>query len=140
MFSASCRVVASGTVGPDATSAGLSPGISETTSDTTRAGCAKAASRPPLMVETCLRTQFIAEIGAPEASSASLTAISSAKVSSPAGAGSSAEPPPQTSAMTRSSGVRPETSSVSRLAAFKPASSGTGCEASSTSMFFVGAA
>ena len=41
---------------------------------------AAAASRPPLMVETCLRMVFMAAIGAPEASSASLMAISSASV------------------------------------------------------------
>ena len=79
--------------------------MSETTSETTRAGWAAAASRPPLMVETCLRMVFIAAIGAPEASSASLTAISSASVRPPAGDGSSAEPPPEISATTRSSSV-----------------------------------
>ena len=107
MASASARVVASGTVGPEATSAGSSPGMSETTSETTRAGEAAAASRPPLIAETCFLTAFIAAIGAPDASSARLTAISSSSVSSPAGAGSSAEPPPQISATTRSSSVSP---------------------------------
>ena len=51
------------------------------------------------MVETCLRTVFIAAIGAPEASSASLTAISSASVRPGGGDGSSAEPPPEISAI-----------------------------------------
>ncbi|MNI73176.1 hypothetical protein D3C73_1291600 [compost metagenome] len=73
---ASWRVLSSGTVGPEATKAGLSPGISETIRLTTRAFVA-AANRPPLIVETCLRTTFMAEMGAPEASSASFSAISS---------------------------------------------------------------
>ena len=103
-------------VGPDATSAGLSPGMSETTSDTTLAGQAAAARRPPLIVETCFRSVFIAEIGAPEASSAWLTAISSASVSPAGGDGSSAEPPPEISAMTRSSAVRPATGIEQRCA------------------------
>ena len=107
-------------VGPEATSAGLSPGMSETTSDTTLAGQAAAASRPPLIVETCLRIVFIAAIGAPEASSASLTAISSASVRPSAGDGSSAEPPPEISATTRSSAVRPDTVSSSRCDAVEP--------------------
>jgi hypothetical protein len=46
---------------------------------------------------------FIAAIGAPEVSSASLTAISSASVRPSAGDGSSAEPPPEIRATTRSS-------------------------------------
>ena len=126
-------------VGPEATSAGLSPGMSETTSDTTLAGEAAAASRPPLIVETCLRSVFIAEIGAPEASSASLTAISSASVRPGGGDGSSAEPPPEISAMTRSSAVRPATCSSSVRDAASPAASGTGCAASMTRMRWHGA-
>ena len=109
IFSASPRSALSGTVGPDATKAGLSPGMSDTTSVATRAGCAASASRPPLIAETCLRTVFNAAIGAPDASSARFTAISSSSVRSPAGAGSSADPPPEISATTRSSAVRPLT-------------------------------
>ena len=41
---------------------GSSPGTSEMTKVTTRAGAAAAASRPPLMAERCLRTQFISVI------------------------------------------------------------------------------
>ena len=82
---ASASVTRSGTVGPEATCAGSSPGTSETTRLTTRAGAAAAASRPPLMPETCLRIAFITEIGAPEASSARLSAASSSSVSAPAG-------------------------------------------------------
>ena len=62
------------------------PGISETIRLTTRALVA-AASRPPLMVDRCLRTTFIAEIGAPEASSISFSAISLSSVRPSGGAG-----------------------------------------------------
>ena len=44
-----------------------------------KAGNAACANRPPLMVDVAFRTVFIAEIGAPEASKASFTAISSSK-------------------------------------------------------------
>jgi len=77
---------------------------------------------------------FIAAIGAPEASSASLTAISSASVRLPAGDGNSAEPPPEISATTRSSAVSPWTLASKRLEASSPAASGTGCAASMISM------
>ena len=43
--------------------------MSETMRLTTLAGEAACANRPPLMREMCLRTTFIAEIGAPEAPS-----------------------------------------------------------------------
>ena len=48
-----------GTVGPEATKAGSSPGTSETISVATRAGAASAASRPPLMALISLRMRFI---------------------------------------------------------------------------------
>ena len=50
------------------------------------------------------------------------------------GQGSSAEPPPETSATTRSSAVRPETVASSARAAASPAASGTGWAASRTAM------
>ena len=68
MASASAQVVASGTVGPLAMMLGSSPGTSLIVSVTTRAGAQAAASRPPLMRERCLRTQFISEMLAPLAS------------------------------------------------------------------------
>ena len=134
---ASARVVPSGTVGPDATCAGLSPGTSDTTSDSTRAGHAAAASRPPLMPLTCFLIAFITEIGAPEASSARFSAASSSSVRSPGGQGSKAEPPPQISATTRSSGPKPLTAANSASVAASPAASGTGCAASITRIWRV---
>ena len=53
------RLGAPATVGPLAITAGSSPGTSEITSVTTRAGAAAAANRPALMPERCLRTAFI---------------------------------------------------------------------------------
>ncbi len=138
IFSASSRLVLSGTVGPDATKAGLSPGISETTSEKTFAGWAQAANLPPLMVERCFLTAFIAEIGAPDASNDLLTAISSSKVRPSGGDGNNAEPPPEMSATTRSSSVRPDTASNSRFEAASPASSGIGCDASMISIVLQG--
>ena len=68
--SASAQVVGSGTVGPLAMTAGSSPGTSLISSVTTRAGAQRAASRPPLIADRCLRTQFISSIAAPLRSSA----------------------------------------------------------------------
>ena len=101
---------------------------------TTRAGAHSAASRPPLMALKCLRTQFISSMAAPLASKALFTACLSASVSPGAGIESSAEPPPETRHSTRSFAVRPRVSSTMRCAACWPAASGTGCEASTTSM------
>ena len=130
---ASARVTASGTVGPDATCAGSSPGTSETTSDTTRAGWHAAASRPPLMPVTCLRIAFITEIGAPEASSARFSAASSSSVRCPGRRRAAAPsrrrrsaPPPDHPAPS------PCTASNSAALAASPAASGTGCAASIT--------
>ncbi len=92
-----------------------------------RVGCSKPA---PLMVDRCLRTAFMAEMGAPEASSALLTAISSSSVMPSGGDGSRADPPPEISATTRSSSLNPDTALNSRLEAASPAPSGTGCAAS----------
>ncbi len=100
--------------------------MSDTIRLTTFAGCAAAASLPPLIRETRMRKAFIAEIGAPLASSALLSAISSSSVSAPAGAGSNAEPPPQMSATTRSSAVKPSTAFSKAAEPASPAASGTG--------------
>ena len=132
--SASWRVVGSPTVGPEAMTAGSSPGTSEIISATRRAGCAAAASLPPLIAERCFLTQFISSIEAPERSSALETACLSSRVSPGAGRASSDEPPPETSASTRSSGPRPWTRSRMRRAAASPAASGTGCAASTISI------
>ena len=64
---ASAKVVGSGTVGPEAMTAGSSPGTSEIASVTICAGAAAAASRPPLIAERCLRTQLISPMVAPAA-------------------------------------------------------------------------
>ena len=131
---ASAKVEASGTVGPEAMTAGSSPGTSEITRVTSRAGWAAAASRPPLMADRCLRTAFISPIGAPERSRAALTACLSARVRPGAGRLSKADPPPEISASTRSSGPSPRTISSMRPAARWPFSSGTGCDASTISI------
>jgi hypothetical protein len=75
-------------------SIGSSPGTSESSSVRTRAGCAAAASRPPLIAERWRRTTFISPIAAPLASRARFIACSSASVSPGGGSGSSDEPPP----------------------------------------------
>ena len=92
---ASANVEASGTVGPDAMTAGSSPGTSEIANVTTRAGAAAAASRPPLIAERCLRTVLISPIVAPQRNSARVTACLSLSDSPGAGSVNSAEPPPE---------------------------------------------
>ena len=131
---ASARLVGSGTVGPDAMVAGSSPGTSEISRLTTCAGCAAAASRPPLMAERCLRRQFISEMSAPERSNSFEIACLSSSVSPSAGSASSAEPPPDIRQSNKSSGPSPEASSRIRPAASRPDTSGTGCAASMTSI------
>ena len=100
---ASAKVVGSGTVGPEPITAGSSPGTSEIRRLTTRAGCAAAAKRPPLIAERCFRTAFIWVMSAPEASSARLTACLSSSVRPSAGSASSADAPPEIRHSTRSS-------------------------------------
>ena len=106
---------------------------------TTRAGDAAIASLPPLIAERCLRTMFISPMRAPLLSSARVIACLSASVTSPPGSDSSADPPPEMSASTRSSLVRP--CAIARIspAAAMPAASGFGCPASTTRIRFVGA-
>ena len=132
--SASAKVVASATVGPEAITAGSSPGTSEMRSVTTRAGVAAAASRPPLIAERCLRTELISAMVAPEAMSRAVAACLSASLRPGAGRLRSAEPPPDKRHRTRSPAVSPETISRMRAAAARPAASGTGWAASTTSI------
>ena len=138
MARASAKVVASGRVGPDATADRSSPGTSEMTSDTTRAGYAAAANFPPLIADKCLRSVFISEIGAPDFKSAALTACLSASVIPGDGKLKSAEPPPDINATTMSSFVKLRTNANIRVAACSLAASGTGCAASMTSIYLVG--
>ena len=132
MASACARVVGSATVGPEATSSGSSPGTSDITRLTTRAGLHASASRPPLMADRWRRTQFISPMLAPLRSRAWLSARLSASVMPGRGKGSSAEPPPDHRPITRSSAVRLSTAFNICCAAVRPAASGTGWAASST--------
>ena len=100
---ASAKVVRSGTVGPEPITPGSSLGTSEISHDSTRAGWAAMARRPPLMAERCFRTVFISTMLAPDFSSARLTACLSARVRPGAGSASSAEAPPEIRQSTRSS-------------------------------------
>ena len=93
-------------MGPEAITERSSPGTSEMTRLTNRAGAAAAASRPPLIAERCLRTAFISPMRAPLLRSARFTACLSASVTPPAGSVSKAEPPPEMRPMTRSSLVK----------------------------------
>ncbi len=136
---ASASVVVSATVGPDAITERSSPGTSEMMSVTTRAGAAEMASLPPLIAERCLRTAFISSMRAPLLSNARVIACLSASVTSPPGSVSSADPPPEMSARTRSSLVRPCVIARISLAAAIPAASGFGCPASTTRIRVVGA-
>lgn len=129
-----CQVLASPTVGPEAISAGWSPGTSDSSRVMTRAGWQAAARRPPLMAERWRRTVFISPILAPLASKARLMACLSCKVMPGSGKGSRAEPPPEISASTTSSAVRPSARASMRWAACSPAASGTGWAACTTSM------
>ena len=117
---------------------GSSPGTSLIAKVSIRAGRAAAASLPPLIAERCLRTTFISPIGAPEASSARLIARLSSSVSPGAGSAISAEPPPEISAITRSSAVRSLTVSSMRRAAISLLASGTGWLLDSTVIRCVG--
>ena len=127
-------MVGSATVGPEATTAGSSPGTSEITSVNSRAGQAAAARRPPLTAERCFLTQFISAIEAPLFSSARFICCFSASVMPSNGNASRDDPPPEISASTRSSEVSSRTTASMRAAAIWPASFGTGCAASITSI------
>jgi hypothetical protein len=97
-----------------------------------------AARRPPWIADRCLRTVFISRISAPLFSSRPVSALSSEIAIPGAGSDSRLDPPPESSASSRSSG--PSSLALARisLAAFSPASSGTGWPASTTRMRFVG--
>ena len=132
---ASAKLVGSGTVGPEAITAGSSPGTSEIARVRIRAGAAAAASRPPLIAERCLRTVLISPIVAPQRSSARVTACLSARVRPGAGKGQ------QGRAAARDQAdqlvVGPEPARQRRGCAAPPASpagSGTGWLASTISM------
>src|SRR5438067_12308964 len=92
---ASAKLVGSGTVGPEAITAGSSPGTSEIASVTIRAGAAAAARRPPLIADRCFLTVLISPIVAPQRSNARVTACLSARVRLGAGRLNNAEPPPE---------------------------------------------
>ncbi len=92
--SASANVDGSATVGPEAMTAGSSPGTSEMAKVTTSAGRHAKASRPPVMAERCLRTQLMSSMGAPDASNRRLVCCRSARVRPRAGRVRRAEPPP----------------------------------------------
>ena len=121
--------------GPEAMSIGSSPGTSESSRFTTRAGWQAAASRPPLMADRCRRTQFISLMLAPLASRARLSACLSASVrpgsaqrqQRRAAAGDQA----QHQVVGRQA---PHHVEHARCAARSPAASGTGCAASTISM------
>jgi hypothetical protein len=120
--------------------AGSSPGTSEISKASIRAGYAAAASCPPFTRLRCLRTVFIAEIGAPLDRSPALTARFSSSVIASAGAISRAEAPPDISASTKSSGPKPCSKASIRAVAASPAASGTGWAASTISIPWQGRA
>ncbi len=123
---ASAKVLVSGTVGPEAmTSSGL-PTTSDSMRETTVAGWASRANWPPLRAERCLRTALISPMAAPQRSSAPVMACLSARETSSAGRGISAEPPPEMTTRAKSRGVRPDRVSTMRAAPAFPASSGVG--------------
>ena len=122
MARASASVVGSGTVGPEAITAGSSCGTSEIASVTMAPACCPArASRPPLICDRCLRTQLMASIGAPERSSARVTACFCAKLTPSTGAIQFAEPPPDSSTSSRSSALAVAAKFRQRRAAASPA-------------------
>ena len=65
-------------------------------------------------------------IGAPEFNKTLFNSCSSDNLKSVGGNGNNADPPPQISAITRSSAVNPSSTSKILLAALNPFSSGTG--------------
>ena len=136
--SASSNVDGSGAVGPDAMTSSGSPMTSDRTSVSTSAGMAARASCPPLSTERCLRTALSALIVAPASSKSRVVACFSCRVIGGAGAGVSAEPPPEISTTTRSSAPARRARSSRRWAARWPRSSGTGWPASARRIRRVG--
>ncbi len=119
--SASAQVVGSGTVGPLAMTSGASPGTSLISSVTTRAGAHRAARRPPLMADRCLRTQFISSMAAPLLSSALLIALLVGQRQAFGRQRQQRRPPPEIRHSTRSSAVSPGAIAKMRCAAARPA-------------------
>ena len=113
--------------------------MSETTSDTTLAGQAAAASRPPLMRRDMLADRVHRGDRRAGGEQRLVDGDLVGQRQTRRGDGSSAEPPPEISATTRSSAVRPCDLSSSRREASRPAASGTGCAASMISMRSQGA-
>ncbi len=139
MASASAYVLASGQVGPDAMALGSSP-VTSLMISVVIGALQAAARRPPWMRDKCLRTMFMSVIGAPDFSRDFVTAFRSAIGTAATGSDSRLEPPPETSAMSLSSGPREATRARISAAAFSPSSSGTGWLASTTVMRSVGSA
>src|SRR6185437_12484276 len=124
------RVLASGSVGPEATALGSSPA----TSDRIQLSCstpapAAAANLPPLKAELCLRTRLISPIGAPLATRRRFRARKSSKLPC-SGTSAMADPPPEIRA-TRSAGrgPRPRARAAASMAApaRKLSALGSGC-------------
>ena len=136
---ASAKVVGSATVGPEPMTEGSSPGTSEMTRVTTRAGAAAAASRPPLMAERCLRTQFISVDRRPgfEQRPVDLLLVGEGQAGRRPAPAAPRRRPRSGRARDRRR-VSPPTAARMRAAAAAPAASGTGWEASTTSMRLAG--
>jgi hypothetical protein len=128
--------------GPEAMSTGWSPGTSEISRFTTRAGWQAAARRPPLIAERWRRTQFISEIVAPDLSSALVDRLLVVQAEALARQGQAAP------SRRRKSGRAPVSSALEpaapgrgcAAAAASPAASGTGWAASTISMRWQGTA
>ena len=116
----------SANVGPEATTAGSSPGTSDTTKVCTAAAPHACAKRPPLMRDRWRRTMFMSLMCAPQRSKATFTARSSVIDKPSAGKVMRDEPPPDTKASTKSSGPISRAMASICSAAIAPASSGTG--------------
>ena len=136
---AEAKVEASGAVGPLAMTSRSSPITSLSIRHSMAAGQASRASCPPLTIEMCLRTALISWILAPHASSNFVTACFSSSVTGGAGAGSSAEPPPDIRAMIRSSSPACPAMRAMRVAPATPAASGSGWPHSFNSTRLTGA-
>ena len=124
--SACAYVLGSGAVGPEAITSTAFPITSESAKVRTVAGAAARASCPPFRSERCLRTVLSSPIVAPAASRRAVSRRFSSSVIGGAGAGRSAEPPPEIAQITRSSGRADSASPRSSTAAARPRSSGTG--------------
>ena len=105
-----------------------SPKMSESTTESTRAGAQCAAKRPPLTAERRLRTVFISTILAPLFKSCWVISCNSCAGSS--GDSNSALPPPESRNKTQSSARRPAVISSARAVAANVSASGTGWPAS----------